>query len=425
MQDVVLAEPVRQRLLQVAAQVLGRLPADEVPASLRAVARFTPAKRARLGSIALAAALDADPDFRDRVAEVAAEASPQLVALLRDGASTAASDPVDTAVLAYLVRPDGWADALAEAAARWSDERATRDAGAEEQGRLRAEIAELRAHAKGEATRTREAAKSASADVMAENEQLRRALRARTGELRTAERDRDEASARIEGAELELLEATAAHGDEVRRLRSRIADLERSVEAMRRDTRTSRDVDEARLRLLLETMTEAAAGVRRELSLPAGSLRPADAIVIARAADPTHTVAGVAALGRLLELPRVHVIVDGYNVTKTGYPELPLVDQRNRLIGSLAALQARSGVELTIAFDGSTRPPSMPRAPRGVRVLFSAGDEPADDLIRRLVAAEPSGRPVVVVTTDAQIVSDVLRAGAWTAPSAVLLARLG
>ena len=54
-----------------------------------------------------------------------------------------------------------------------------------------------------------------------------------------------------------------------------------------------------------------------------------------------------------------------------------------------------------------------------MRVLFSAADEIADDLIRRLVAAEPPGRPVVVVTSDRQVVTDVSRAGAWTVPSAV------
>jgi predicted RNA-binding protein with PIN domain len=172
--------------------------------------------------------------------------------------------------------------------------------------------------------------------------------------------------------------------------------------------------------------------LRRELSLPAGTLRPADAVAIAGSggspdlpAQGARTVRDGAALDRLLDLPQVHLIIDGYNVTKTGYPELPLIDQRTRLMTSLAALRSRSAMEITIVFDGSVRPPSQPRVPRGVRVLFSAADELADDLIRRLVAAEPSGRPLVVVTTDAQVVSDVLRAGAWTVPSAVLLARLG
>jgi predicted RNA-binding protein with PIN domain len=53
-------------------------------------------------------------------------------------------------------------------------------------------------------------------------------------------------------------------------------------------------------------------------------------------------------------------------------------------------------------------------------VLFSDG-EIADDLIRRLVSAEPSGRTTLVVTSDQAVVADVRRAGAWTVPSAVLL----
>ena len=141
---------------------------------------------------------------------------------------------------------------------------------------------------------------------------------------------------------------------------------------------------------------------------------------------PTRRTAGdVVDLDRLLGLPQVHVVVDGYNVTKTGYPELPLADQRARLIASLAAVQGRTGVEMTVVFDGGARPPAQPRTPRGVRVLFSAPDEIADDLIRRLVAAEPPGRPIVVVTSDQAVVTDVARAGAWTVPSAVLLERLG
>jgi predicted RNA-binding protein with PIN domain len=131
-----------------------------------------------------------------------------------------------------------------------------------------------------------------------------------------------------------------------------------------------------------------------------------------------------AALEQLLALPQLHLLVDGYNVTKTGYPELSLVDQRTRLISALSALAGRCGAEVTVVFDGAGRPPVQPRAPRGVRVLFSAEDEIADDVLRRLVAAEPAGRPLLVATSDQQVVSDVQRAGAWTVPSRVLLTRL-
>ena len=61
-------------------------------------------------------------------------------------------------------------------------------------------------------------------------------------------------------------------------MRARTSELERAVEASRRENRTGRDVDEARLRLLVDTLTEAAAGIRRELALPPGVLRPADSV---------------------------------------------------------------------------------------------------------------------------------------------------
>jgi predicted RNA-binding protein with PIN domain len=159
--------------------------------------------------------------------------------------------------------------------------------------------------------------------------------------------------------------------------------------------------------------------------LAAPSVRPADRVDSANVSSGGRSAADPTALDQLLAVPNVHLVVDGYNVTKTGYGELSLEQQRNRLIGALAPLAGQSGAEITIAFDGAKKPPAQPPVPRGVRVLFSAADETADDLIRRLVGAEPPGRALVVVTSDRQVVTDVSRDGAWTVPSAVLLARLG
>jgi predicted RNA-binding protein with PIN domain len=81
---------------------------------------------------------------------------------------------------------------------------------------------------------------------------------------------------------------------------------------------------------------------------------------------------------------------------------------------------------VTCCFDGQEADPAArpPAGPRGVRVLFSAG-EIADDLIRRLVRAEPTGRVVVVVTSDRALGADAEAAGARVLPSPTLLARLG
>jgi predicted RNA-binding protein with PIN domain len=239
--------------------------------------------------------------------------------------------------------------------------------------------------------------------------------------LRAAEKDRDAALGELARAREELLRAQGAHETELRRLRGRLTDAERGAEAARRESRTDRDLDTARLWLLVDTLIAAASGLRRELSLPAPAVRPGDMLEAGSGGPPPRRQVGdAAALDQVLALP----IVDGYNVTKTGYGELSLAQQRDRLLTGLAALHAQSGAEITVAFDGGSRPPVQPPVPRGLRVLFSDG-EIADDLIRRLVAAEPSGRPVVVVSSDGEVVGDTARDGAWTVPSPVLLARLG
>ena len=116
-------------------------------------------------------------------------------------------------------------------------------------------------------------------------------------------------------------------------------------------------------------------------------------------------------------------LVDGYNVTKTGFGELTLAEQRERLVTGLLRVASTTGSEVTCCFDGTGTGGRAVAAPRGVRVLFSSG-EIADDLIRRLVAAEPPGRPVVVVTSDRAVADDVEAMGAVSVPSTALLARL-
>jgi predicted RNA-binding protein with PIN domain len=423
--NVVLSEPARQQLVTIAADLVGRVPPDELPASVRPFARFTPTKRARLGATQLAAALDADDAFRARVADAVADALPQLASAVRDGESTAASDPVDTAVVAYLVRPADWQRIVADANERYAAERADSKASAAEVAQLRARIDELKGRLRAEVAQGKAAVASAAGAADSELADLRKQLRVRTGELRAVERARDDAQAAAADATRRAEAAESAREAETRRLRARISELERAAESARRGVRSERDMDDARLWLLVDTVTEAAAGIRRELSLPAPATRPADTVGSAETPVQRRVVSDPAALDTLLAMPNTHLIVDGYNVTKAGYGELPLADQRGRLIGALAAVASRSGAEITIAFDGGQRPPAMPPTPRSVRVLFSAPDEIADDLIRRLVAAEPPGRPLLVVSSDKQVALDVGRSGAWTADAAVLLARFG
>jgi hypothetical protein len=208
-----------------------------------------------------------------------------------------------------------------------------------------------------------------------------------------------------------------------------VSRLEEQAGAERRQSRTTRDEATVRTKLLLETLSEAAAGLRRELALPTVGGSPGDRIESELAEEgtrePTSTASldpgSPALLEQYLALPRPRLLVDGYNVTKTAWPTLSLEAQRARLLTLLAALVARTGAETTVVFDAAeseARP--VVSSPRGVRVLFSPAGVIADDVLRDLVDAEPSGRVVVVVTDDRLLGADVRRSGARVVGPAAL-----
>lgn len=431
-----LPEAVRLRVVALAADRLGALPAEEVPAPLRAFARFTPGKRARLAAAPLGAALEADPVFRQRIAEALRLALPDLVAGVEAGLPLSAAPPADVAAAAYLVRPAGWTTYVERAAEDMArDDRLTRSSAARETvTRLQEQLETLRATARRETERLR----GELAAARAEADDLRRRLREAQSRSR-----RDEAvvqAARDAAAEERAAAqaaATAAEA-EARRLRSRSAAAEAALETARRAVRDGRGAEDVRLWVLLDTLLGVAQGLRRELALPPATSRPADALVdeAVTAADATLSpLSGVGSRGLaeddpahldvLLGVPGVHLVVDGYNVTMSGYGNQSLEAQRSRLLSGLAGLAARTGAEVTCVFDGAERPASIAvAAPRGVRLLFSRPDETADELIRRLVRGEPAGRPVVVVSSDREIADGVRAAGARPVPSLALVRRL-
>jgi predicted RNA-binding protein with PIN domain len=425
-----LPEAVRQRVVGLAAETLAALPEDEVPAPLRAFRSWAPAHRAKRAATPLAAALERDVLFRQRTYARAAAAATGLADALRAGAAPSAADPVDVASLAYLGRHHDWvaqvetaAAALAEAAAVAAGDRAE-----QERVRLEAELAAARTAAEAEqAVLRRELAA-----VRAELAGVTKELRTEKGARRRAERSAAAAGEAAAQASDEAARSSAAAAEDVRRANARQAAAEAALAAARRAAREGRSLEDVRLRLLLDTVVEAASGLRRELALPPPDDRPADHVDAARPGDEVSDEPGralgsddPALLDQLLALPQVHLIVDGYNVTKTGFPDLPLERQRTRLVNGLAALAARCGAEVTCCFDGATVAGRVPAlSARGVRVLFSKPDEIADELIRRLVRAEPAGRPVVVVSSDREVADGIRRAGARPVEAAALVRRL-
>ncbi len=419
-----LPDDVRLRVLGLASAALPTLAEDDLPRTLRPFARFTASRRARAAAPALAAALEDDRAFRERVAETLRD--DPLAGAVAAGAVPPAADPVHAAALAYLLRPPGWGDLLAGAATAAQDRarRRSDEAAGAQVVRLADQLEAARAQLREDARRSRAELAQAGQQVDA----LRRQLRGQAQAVRQAQQAAAAAAAEVAG---ERERSAATQSDlqaQLRRGQQRLAEAEAAAEAVRRTGRDGRTAGDARLWLLLDTVVNAAQGLRRELALTPPAERPAD-FVEASAGAPIEIPAGgvddAGQLDRLLALPRVHLVVDGYNVTKTGYGELALEAQRARLVSVVAGLAAQTNAEVTVVFDGAERLPVAPAAPRGVRVLFSAIGETADELICRLVRAEPRGRPVVVVSTDREVADGVRRAGAYPVRSTVLLTRLG
>lgn len=421
-----LPDLVRNRLAEIVADVVGRLGSVDLPASLRPVARFAPAKRAKVGGTALVDALASAP-FRTAVLRWCEANRPGLL-------DTSVADLADAASAAVLTGSPVARHYLELAARRASESalRSERDAAMAREGKLLARLE----RAEREAAGSKHDEAGEVERLRQESDRLRGRLREQGKRLRAARDEAESASAAAEqvraDAQLEI-KAMAAERDRDRErteaARLRATRAEADAEVARQSAREARAADEVRLALLLETLDGTVTGLRRELSLSEGRRsgpRPADLVHGADAASGAPARVGdPVALDRLLALPAVHLIVDGYNVTKTGYPELPLSDQRNRLTHQLAALAARTSAEVTLVFDGADVVGASGPTPRGVRVLFSDPGVLADDVIRTLVSAEPEGRPLVVASTDREVAESVRRRGAHPVASAVLLERLG
>jgi predicted RNA-binding protein with PIN domain len=430
-QEPVLPEIVRQRVISLAAGAMTGLPLEELPTPLRRVAKFAPNRRARLGGPVIALQLSGDPLLRQRLATRVVNDAGDLGAAVLEGSVPAASDPVEVAALAYLARPDGWrvlvADATetvrAEAEGALASER-VRDV---EQRLARAE--HDRAVARVEADKLRDEL----ARLRDETSGLRDEARALSKSLRESQAKERKATDMLAAEKGRAGKVNADHDAELRRLRARLAEAEAAAGAQRQSAKDARAVDDARLWLLLETIGQAAVGLRRELALDPTDKLPADFVADVAADRPEGGAATAARaldaddpvrLDQLLNLPKAHMIVDGYNVTKKGYAEISLEQQRNRLIAGVGGLVAQTRAEVTVVFDGAERVHGLPPAPRGVRVLFSRKGETADELIRRLVRAEPAGRPIVVISSDKEVIDGVRRHGAYPLASDTLLRRL-
>ncbi len=425
---VSLPDGVRAIVLELADVTLGGLANDQIPAGLKPFAKFAPARRRTLAASPLAAALELDERFREAVADKVRLGLPDVAAAVLAEQVLPAADPLDLAAAAYLLRAPGWEVLVEQARAVELGRReelgsAARNAElARDRERTECDLVRLRSDT-DRLAEERDTLRSELATALKEVRELR-------GRARKAEAAMVEAQAAALAGRRRAAEADTAAETERRRLQARVQVLTEGSDSVRRDSRAARGTADLRARLLLDTVVDAAQSLVRELALPPATSSPADSVPgrgagVASMSDVSRRAAGPddpAWLETLLGLPRVHLIVDGYNVSRGGFGELTLLQQRERLLGGLVALAGRTQAEVTAVFDGANieAVPSTGQV-RGVRVRFSAVGQSADDLIALLVRAEPVGRPVVVVSSDKEVASQAERQGARAVVSLALL----
>lgn len=106
------------------------------------------------------------------------------------------------------------------------------------------------------------------------------------------------------------------------------------------------------------------------------------------------------------------LLVDGYNLAKTIWPSSSLrpVELRERVVALVGQVSSRTRQKFTVVFDGvaageNVVAPVLTSAHRkgSVRILFSPESKEADLVISELVAHEPVGNAVLVVSSDRRV----------------------
>ncbi len=104
-------------------------------------------------------------------------------------------------------------------------------------------------------------------------------------------------------------------------------------------------------------------------------------------------------------------MVDGYNLL-FAVGKSPRESDRNELLNALAAYKSRKNVDITVVFDRKTGDPSEGRQVllhQGVRVVFTAPFQEADEIICNVVDDAKRPKDILVVSSDKAGVSKYCR----------------
>jgi len=394
-----LLRPAAELAIEVAQVVASQQPAD-VPRSLRPLlghARVTKAAVTTARKV-----IESDPVFRGRVAATA-EIYGGDAAIGRAG-------------VLWLSRPDGWEDELGELVEQARAESAEKDELALErsaQRRLR-HAEEARERSDRAAEKAGKSAEAARLDLQ-EERRLRRAAEEAVAKARahaasldeqlaSARRRADAASERItrQDDHEAVVEAVAAASSAALALG---AALDRAAALLATGAAPLGEVPPEPGEGTGELQPQLLARPRRGRKQPARR-RPAPLPPFVLEDSPE-------AAEHLVNLPKVTVLVDGYNATLSAWPQLALSEQRLRLIDALEELAARTGASPEVVFDGAEvgpYPQPLGAVRSRVKVRFTAADVEADDVL--IARASGAPLPVVVASNDRRVRKGARLAGA-------------
>ena len=374
--------------VEVAREGQKEKPSIDPPARLKQLLTFKKFSERALGQVR--EVVEDDEEFRARVVEAVNEEKVGRLGWL------------------WLARPDGWEQECAElsAAAEQQSEMAA-DAQSHqvlEQKLRKAEAASEKAERqRDKAVRDRDGARLEATQARAEARQSQEQSHRLATELAQTRGDRDaiqknleriqrkesrtddrlkKAQREIDRVNKELKDSRIQHEEEVSSLKKRLAAAEEEV-AMAR---------EAGFELPSELEPEPPPPIssQRPIPLPPGILKET-----------------VEAAEHLLRTPKVVMLVDGYNVTFKNWHDMPVREQRVRLLQKLEELSARfSEAEIVVVFDGTeTDYDYIPTTARslGVTPRFSPPGTEADDVIIKWCRDYPLSQPLVVVSHDGRV----------------------
>ena len=363
-------------------------PPNDPPARLKHLLAFSKFSERALDRVR--EVVESDEEFRERVVRATTEEELSRVGWL------------------WLARPNGWEQdcaELAKAARRESEQEAgVQSQQVLEQRLSRAESALARAERqRDKATRERDEALSQANQARAEAHRCEGESHSLAVELEGAREDRNSTQKSLERA---LRKKSRTDG--------KFKKAQREIERLNKELRDSREQHEEEVRSLTERLAAAEKEVAtaREAGFeppkePEPESPPPPARRTPVPLPPGILKETVEAAEHLLRTPKVVVLIDGDNVTFTNWQEMPVREQRERLLQKLNELSARyQEAKIVVVFDGTqTDYDYIPPAPHPLEpiVRFSAPGVEADDVIIEWCSDYPQWQPLVVVSHDNRV----------------------